>query len=748
MKLNSSSSLIIKYFLLFLSLFIIPIIVVCVIMNVHTNSVFRNITTEWMQYSLDSILKTSESAFEEAEKIVIQLTYNDCIEDTTSIPNSERKSVSDIYKFYEVFDLLQSMTESNKNLESILIYNSDLGYVISSERRVDDIEFYSKSQWYKEYKKKNDTLVWVKDKIETFEYSNLKEKGILSAMYPVAQGGTFNGAIIINIPVERITRTAYRNSEIFIVSPGNKGILPLSYTEEFSLSDENRTEIKSLIAENKERSGTVFFKFNGEKIVTSFTTSNYNNMCFVMVSTESELFSIVNNLMWFVITVVILMLMVGLVVATVLSRRFYSPVKRIVDDIKQRMSDSSVVEDEWRYIEQSVDNLIKSEKETKEIKEKEQINKRSMLIKQIISDGIEDWEDYHEFFIYQNYFVIIARIDDVTKFVSEYTGIERRYMLNLALDVIKNIINSNSGLIADGFVNENSFTVLVNTEKDNLLHISMFPLVLKEVKRILNSDVTLAVGTIVEAGSVSVSYETAKQAFEERFFVGGGTVIFHREKNKTFEDVKLKDSALINNLKLVNREQIYTYLEEIIAELKSTNNAEYARQQMMLLLVTLLKLSDENNIPVAALTTEQSALGELMNCKTINEAHKMLVNVCDNIMKHFEILLDENNFKNRIMEYVNKNYCSDIDVYTMAYELGVSYSQLRRIFMELTGENIVVYTNRLRIERAKKMLVQTDKTILEIASETGYNNDQSFNRNFKKFEGLTPGEYRKKHINL
>lgn len=68
--------------------------------------------------------------------------------------------------------------------------------------------------------------------------------------------------------------------------------------------------------------------------------------------------------------------------------------------------------------------------------------------------------------------------------------------------------------------------------------------------------------------------------------------------------------------------------------------------------------------------------------------------------------------------------------------------------MELTGENIVVYTNRLRIEHAKKMLVQTDKTILEIASETGYNNDQSFNRNFKKFEGLTPGEYRKKHINL
>ena len=126
----------------------------------------------------------------------------------------------------------------------------------------------------------------------------------------------------------------------------------------------------------------------------------------------------------------------------------------------------------------------------------------------------------------------------------------------------------------------------------------------------------------------------------------------------------------------------------------------------------------------------------------------MLCNVCENIMKHFEIKLDENNFKNRIMEYVHKNYLKDIDVYTMAHELGISYSQLRRLFMEYTGDNIVVYTNRLRTELAKRLLIETDKTIAEIAIETGYNNDQSLNRNFKKFEGLTPGEFRKKHYNL
>ena len=81
----------------------------------------------------------------------------------------------------------------------------------------------------------------------------------------------------------------------------------------------------------------------------------------------------------------------------------------------------------------------------------------------------------------------------------------------------------------------------------------------------------------------------------------------------------------------------------------------------------------------------------------------------------------------------------------MASDLKISYSQLRRMFIEYTGENIMAYTNRLRIEEAKELLTTTEDTVMEIALRLGYNNDQSFNRYFKKLVGITPGEYRKLH---
>ena len=345
--------------------------------------------------------------------------------------------------------------------------------------------------------------------------------------------------------------------------------------------------------------------------------------------------------------------------------------------------------------------------------------------------------------------MLIAEIDDIASFTSLYSMIERKYMINLALDVVKNIVNSLDVVIADGFTHENSFTILINTDMNSISERKeLFSFIMCELKKIIDAEVSVAVGGTVEAGSVSVSYDEAKAALEERFFKGNGSVIFYEPKPQVFEEVKIQEAAFVNNLELVNRQQVFGYLDEITMKLSSTKNAEYVRQQMILLLVIVLKCANEHNIPSSVFTMQQSLFGELMDCCTVNDAHNMICNVCENIMNHFEIKLDENNLKNRIMEYVHNNYRADIDVYTMAHELGISYSQLRRLFMEYTGENIVVYTNRLRIEQAKRMLIETNKTIIEIANETGYNNDQSFNRNFKKFEGVTPGEYRKKHYKL
>ncbi|MNC52231.1 HTH-type transcriptional regulator YesS [compost metagenome] len=67
---------------------------------------------------------------------------------------------------------------------------------------------------------------------------------------------------------------------------------------------------------------------------------------------------------------------------------------------------------------------------------------------------------------------------------------------------------------------------------------------------------------------------------------------------------------------------------------------------------------------------------------------------------------------------------------------------MRKIAFEMTGMSLIDYLNQLRIEQAKRMLVETTLSISQIALEVGYMNVQSFNRFFRKFEGMPPSSYK------
>jgi YesN/AraC family two-component response regulator len=74
--------------------------------------------------------------------------------------------------------------------------------------------------------------------------------------------------------------------------------------------------------------------------------------------------------------------------------------------------------------------------------------------------------------------------------------------------------------------------------------------------------------------------------------------------------------------------------------------------------------------------------------------------------------------------------------------LGITPQYLSRFFKQETGENMVEYINRLRIEKAKYLLSEKDLSILNVSEMVGYGNDRNLNRVFKQREGITPGKYR------
>lgn len=84
-----------------------------------------------------------------------------------------------------------------------------------------------------------------------------------------------------------------------------------------------------------------------------------------------------------------------------------------------------------------------------------------------------------------------------------------------------------------------------------------------------------------------------------------------------------------------------------------------------------------------------------------------------------------------------------IGLYSIAEMLGISNSYLSTSFKKQYGLGIAQYINQLRIEKAKKMILNTDYSIKEIAFRVGFTSDMTFIRVFKQFENVTPGKYKK-----
>ncbi len=103
--------------------------------------------------------------------------------------------------------------------------------------------------------------------------------------------------------------------------------------------------------------------------------------------------------------------------------------------------------------------------------------------------------------------------------------------------------------------------------------------------------------------------------------------------------------------------------------------------------------------------------------------------------------------KSRILSCINDNIHSSLTLQSVAEECGISAQYLSTYFKKEMGINFKTYVDTLKISIAKKQLEQTDMSIQEIALGLGFSESKNFIRVFKKYESMTPGEYRERFKN-
>ncbi len=152
--------------------------------------------------------------------------------------------------------------------------------------------------------------------------------------------------------------------------------------------------------------------------------------------------------------------------------------------------------------------------------------------------------------------------------------------------------------------------------------------------------------------------------------------------------------------------------------------------------------SYENNIDIMDLFQGAYSYNDYMDgfsdSKSLKEAIGYILTALGNVEQ------DEGTDVDRAKQYILDNLSKNFTVRDVADHVHLSPEYFTKVFKARTGQNIKNYILQVKLDVAKDLLATPNIPVSMIAAEIGYDNFSHFTQIFKKYENITPTEYRKK----
>ena len=110
--------------------------------------------------------------------------------------------------------------------------------------------------------------------------------------------------------------------------------------------------------------------------------------------------------------------------------------------------------------------------------------------------------------------------------------------------------------------------------------------------------------------------------------------------------------------------------------------------------------------------------------------------------------IKKNDTLGEIVGYCNKHFCEKLSLEMLERELHINRYYISHVINEKLGEGFNDYLNSLRVNKACRLLIESDKSIKEISDEVGFGTVRSFDRVFMRKKGETAREYRKRNSEI
>ena len=736
---NSKNSILKKYIASYIAILIIPLLIVNIVIFSINIGKFKNEIIEKNHVGMENIKNVFDIKTDELMNLALQ-----------AFSNVKLMNVSSS-------NFVDTMVEFKKELNNHVGTN---GYVFEMALYVPEIDYVFTSLGASSFDKYS-SLLYSFEGMSAEEFKNHLSGGEKIISMPVSvrnnPSEAYRAYIVKenDLPSSRYIILLLDNYYIKSVINGFDDDLLIFDSENQLITDNDRRhplsyEVIAGYLEN-EIIPMKTVTFENDDYCISTIESQTNGYTYVSVIREKDLFTQIIYLQWINILVIIIILIIGVLIISYSMKSFYSPVKKLTSILQGYADDGNKNSNEFENAQQGIDNLIKNQKVLEDKVEKAyEITRDYMLFKLInasltnIEDAKKQFEFYGIHFNLPYYYIALFHIEDIEV-----------YNTSDVLKIFRAYVQDNDCIVTDFFENNKICVILPSLQKhhdeDNRKLIASMKEFLTEITL---CPITVCVGNPADdISNLWHSYIEACSAYDYKLVKGKYGSLFFCDTffNNHSNYSRRKIDILSTYIKAGEKEKAFEIIDDIANEVSNRELSLHTVKCMCFDLTstvmnaTIEMFGDADNdelymkgFDISSLVEFESIEQLIVNVKTF------LVDVLNKKSDTRAEEISGDTMLGKIKQYITENFNKPyICVENIAEHFKISTTYLGQFFKGKTGYTISEYITQVQLDNTKKLLVETDMSIKEIADRMGYTNVSNFIRKFKAKTGVTPGIFRK-----
>lgn len=752
----------------FLAMAIFMFVAILIVGFISYSISFSALTTQISYEKVNTLTQTRNTAdvtLKEIEKTFIAESINPQMLKFTANPADE-----DYELLKQTVKELVNIKNSNRYIFSVYVYMPDHNMIVTTEDGFWKINDFYDISWIKKIKKDEGGSWLTTRTIKTFSGEKL---GVVTYITPIPFDAHMDEAcnlLAVNVYEKELLKLVQEHNSLtsgqsFIIDADGKVI---THKDKELLGNDLKFDEGVVDKILSEKSGSFTFKSADGRYLASHMKSDYNKWNYISIIPEKQITKPILNLRVINIIVAMICMLLGLIAAYIVSSRIYRPISETILSAKKYMTEiGPLTEDkhaknEMDFLSATIEQIVEKNKNLRSTMQKnEAALKEGFILDLLLSSSIDEIQLENKFlqfnisFPYPNFYVLVVLVDKYSGLTREYSERDRSLYFFGLKNISEEVLNNNSyGVMVQ--TDKDKFAAVLNCAQDIDSVIAVADKIRENIKNIFKFTVTIGISSSFSTpNEIGFMYNEAVDFAKSRIVLDGDRIISKKDiaqrGNDTILILSSREEQIFNNIKQGNINEAIKNIEKAVNTIRKEPGypAEEILQFFYSILYTSIRAVNENGWSVSDIFGDNCSLyRDLVENDTVADISGWINEI---LMRMSNFIIEKKESKNyslieSILNYMHANYNKDISLNSMADYVSLSTPYLSKLFKSETGENFLEYLTKLRIEKSKELLLDPDYKITTISEKVNFGNAQNYIRIFKKYEGMTPGQYREMSI--